>query len=359
MFVCRRHLYCVMNELVYVRSYHGRYLCAEPNGTVVADRQVPKEWETWSITKQGDNLILRSFHGKYLCAESNGQMIANRDHAREWEHFLISKNGSNIALRSYHGKFVCAEPDGRVVRTPPFSFRFMLITNYLQVANRDHAKEWETWSVIPAGVEPSCGPQRATVYVGFDPHPPFGIFGSCLAAGDKAITGENRVKHAFIVYKPASGDVYYRVEQQGFYSEGGFLTYRRGVQCTTNTGPLPKDIVAVATVTESVESMTARGDEYCRKHFYLPNFNCRTTADHMICCSPQVSFPFDLAPTNLGQRYYHPSSIVQTVVSKRKEAKHKQPHHPHTGCRKHCKSGHQHHHCSKKQGKPRCQHHHH
>jgi hypothetical protein len=55
---------------VYLRSYHGRFLCAEPSGRVVADRTDCAEWETWTMrTTHCGQATFQSFHGKYLCAE--------------------------------------------------------------------------------------------------------------------------------------------------------------------------------------------------------------------------------------------------------------------------------------------------
>ena len=45
-------------------------------------------WETFQFESKGGNrFALRSAHGKYLCCESNGQLIANRDSAGDWETF--------------------------------------------------------------------------------------------------------------------------------------------------------------------------------------------------------------------------------------------------------------------------------
>ena len=55
---------------VHLKSYHGRYLCAEPSGAVVADRTSIAEWETWTMsTTHCGQATFKSYHGKYLCAE--------------------------------------------------------------------------------------------------------------------------------------------------------------------------------------------------------------------------------------------------------------------------------------------------
>jgi hypothetical protein len=54
---------------VHLKSHHGRFLCAEPSGKVVADRSDCKEWETWTMRTTNGRATFQSAHGKYLCAE--------------------------------------------------------------------------------------------------------------------------------------------------------------------------------------------------------------------------------------------------------------------------------------------------
>ncbi len=54
---------------VFLLSSHGLFLSAEPSGRVVADKEEPKEWETWHMTRSDQRATLMSAHGKYLCAE--------------------------------------------------------------------------------------------------------------------------------------------------------------------------------------------------------------------------------------------------------------------------------------------------
>jgi len=75
------------HSTVQLKSHHGKFLCAEPSGQVIANRDQAKEWETWHVERHGDHVHLKSHHGKYLCAEPSGQVIANRDQAKEWEHW--------------------------------------------------------------------------------------------------------------------------------------------------------------------------------------------------------------------------------------------------------------------------------
>jgi hypothetical protein len=55
--------------MVFLLSSHGLFLSAEPSGRVVADKEEPKEGETWYMTRTNQRVTLMSAHGKYLCAE--------------------------------------------------------------------------------------------------------------------------------------------------------------------------------------------------------------------------------------------------------------------------------------------------
>jgi hypothetical protein len=112
----------------------NKYLCAESQHNVVANRDANGPWETFTIegvnksygseVRYNDKIALRSCHGKLLCAEGNGMLIANRDNIGPWESFTIvdpANLGSNniipqwgalAALRSDHGKYVTFEYNG-------------------------------------------------------------------------------------------------------------------------------------------------------------------------------------------------------------------------------------------------------
>ena len=50
------------------------------------------------------NIHLRSAHGKYLCAEADHTMVANRDAPGPWETFsLVHRGGNKYALKTAHG----------------------------------------------------------------------------------------------------------------------------------------------------------------------------------------------------------------------------------------------------------------
>jgi len=121
-------------EKVTFRSHHGRYLCAElKKGRVVADREKALAWEQWIVVHKGDKVTLMSAHGKYLCAEKDGTLVADRDVAKEWEHFQLQvRPDGRWVLMSHHGKYVCAEDKGKKFKV---------------IANRNNADMWEEWLV--------------------------------------------------------------------------------------------------------------------------------------------------------------------------------------------------------------------
>lgn len=149
-----------MSMKISLRANNGLWVCAEGGGgrEVVANRAVPREWETFELTSAqdssrvpsyGEQVHLKASNGQYICAEGGGgrEVVANRAVPREWETFTLRsptgqtgaaiKDGAltAIALQTWNGNFVCAEGGGgREV-----------------VANRTALGPWETFSLLVAG----------------------------------------------------------------------------------------------------------------------------------------------------------------------------------------------------------------
>ena len=67
---------------------------------------------------EGAKIALRSVHGKYLSAQPDGRAEWKRDIASTWEFFhLEERQGGKIALRGAHGMYVSAQPDGCLLYT--------------------------------------------------------------------------------------------------------------------------------------------------------------------------------------------------------------------------------------------------
>ena len=66
------------------------YVSAQPNGRVDINRQKASGWEAFTVVyKWNDVVCLKSFHGKYLSAQPNGRAEWNRTKADGWEYITI------------------------------------------------------------------------------------------------------------------------------------------------------------------------------------------------------------------------------------------------------------------------------
>lgn len=124
-----------VGEPIALRSHHGRYLVAEDNGDLNANRGAVGGWETFTVqtaagrsdprlpVSRGATLSLRSDHGTYVVAEDDGRANANRGAVGDWERWVVLgpngeasgavECGAQIALRGAHGRYLVAESDGR------------------------------------------------------------------------------------------------------------------------------------------------------------------------------------------------------------------------------------------------------
>lgn len=124
---------------ISLQTYTGHYLCAEPDGRVVADRTEASAWETWDVEPQGIGLVaLRSAHDRYLCAELDGSVVANREVIGAWEVWRVVPVVGGIAFCSAHGRYLVAEDGG----------------GGLVQANREAAGPWETFKASDPVEEP-------------------------------------------------------------------------------------------------------------------------------------------------------------------------------------------------------------
>jgi hypothetical protein len=132
--------------MISLKTHDGlHYLCAEPDGRVVADRTAVGEWEQWTVVTVRPGVIgLRSAHGRFLSAQPDGSVVADREHLNGWEEWnaALTPDGG-VGLKGAHGWYLVAEEGGGgEVR-----------------ANRDGLGPWETFtpsdplgaSVPPAG----------------------------------------------------------------------------------------------------------------------------------------------------------------------------------------------------------------
>eukprot|EP00798_Chlamydomonas_sp_ICE-L_P032245 gene32245-16811_t len=73
-----------------LKSHLGKWLSATPGGSLQFRDKV-REWELFhvEIPEGSEKACIRSIHGKFLCAEQNGWIVANRDEALDFEMFEI------------------------------------------------------------------------------------------------------------------------------------------------------------------------------------------------------------------------------------------------------------------------------
>ncbi|HRI06404.1 MAG TPA: RICIN domain-containing protein, partial [Nannocystaceae bacterium] len=127
---------------INLRGHHGKWLVAEDNGALNANRPHAQTWETFTVERAGpsqhtshlafgDVIALRSFHGKYVVAEENGAANANRGAIGPWEKWVVVRAGASasdvfvshgdvIALRSWQKRHLVAEADGNANANRPF-----------------------------------------------------------------------------------------------------------------------------------------------------------------------------------------------------------------------------------------------
>jgi hypothetical protein len=135
--------YWANGVFIHFRADHNSYESTDSffvevqNGIVAA----PGWHDNYNADRWNHHMIsLRSMaNGKFVTADNDGNspLIANRDWARDWETFEVLHVGNHrIALRSVtNGKFVTADNDG----------------NSPLIANRDVPRDWETFEVVYLG----------------------------------------------------------------------------------------------------------------------------------------------------------------------------------------------------------------
>ena len=101
---------------IALRSAHGKFLSAQPDGRAEWNRDIASDWEYFHLERREDGKItLRSTHGMYVSAQPDGTVQINRQAAPPtgWEEFTVENRGNNIVcLMSCHGKYLSAQLDG-------------------------------------------------------------------------------------------------------------------------------------------------------------------------------------------------------------------------------------------------------
>jgi hypothetical protein len=121
---------------IALKSVHGKYLVAEQDGTVNANRVNRKSWETFTVEELGANkMALVSAHRKYVAAadsrsrytiNANSANRRSRDNREIFTVEVLEQGG--IALKTAHGRYISADDCDMVT------------------GDKTEAKEWETFS---------------------------------------------------------------------------------------------------------------------------------------------------------------------------------------------------------------------
>ena len=138
-------------SVISLKSFHGKYLSADPNGTLKANVDWSRDWEHYTIVRSGatknktylsygDVVSLKSFHGKFFTAAPDGKCAFDSNSTNEGQQFVIVRAGTTkdmsfvtpgdtIGLKSHYNKYMSAWPDGRCA------------------VDKDWIKEWEHWTI--------------------------------------------------------------------------------------------------------------------------------------------------------------------------------------------------------------------
>ena len=98
----------------YLKSYQGKYLSVQRNGTVQWNREAIGPWETVILETAGIGYAIKSCQGKYLSVQPDGTVQWNRDKIGLCETVILETAGPGYAIKSCHGKYLLVQPDGTV-----------------------------------------------------------------------------------------------------------------------------------------------------------------------------------------------------------------------------------------------------
>ncbi len=138
-----------MQGTVSLRSVHGKYLSAQPDGRAEWNRDHASTWEHFHVENRGDKIALKGAHGMYVSAQPDGSVQINRREAPPggWEEFTVEDRGNDIVcLKSFHGKYLSAQQNGTAQW------------------NRDHAPRggWEDIQFVQQGATGQQQPATTT-----------------------------------------------------------------------------------------------------------------------------------------------------------------------------------------------------
>jgi hypothetical protein len=131
----------------YFVSTHNRLLQAYTDGEMHASQDVgnvglEERWNVYGWSEGGGKISLQNYRSnRWLCAEPNGKAVCNREAPRQWEQWTLHAvgDGIHVAFLSTHNRWLCAQPPGQDTE---FGGEV--------IANREQLREWERFSMIPS-----------------------------------------------------------------------------------------------------------------------------------------------------------------------------------------------------------------
>lgn len=89
---------------------NGKYLCAEADRIIIANRDSGYEWETFKfVWGEGNQLSILSYDDYFLSADFSmtGELVATRKEKNDWETFIFeSIDDQTIAIKASNGKYL-------------------------------------------------------------------------------------------------------------------------------------------------------------------------------------------------------------------------------------------------------------
>lgn len=104
----------IKGEKVNLLAVNNKYLCAEQDKFVYANRDAANTWETFYLTKLDSNrYAIQANTGLYLCAELNAdnkEITCSRKSAGDWETFVMVDAGNGfVAFKAFNNKYLSVD----------------------------------------------------------------------------------------------------------------------------------------------------------------------------------------------------------------------------------------------------------
>ncbi|KAH7467232.1 Inositol oxygenase [Phytophthora ramorum] len=104
--------------MMALQTADGTCLVAGEDGAIEVSAKCNNGYMWQTLLGAKGQVFLRSVHGKFLCVEEDGTILANRPCNSTWETFQVvpqhgesfAQNSGGVALRSFHGSYLCIDP---------------------------------------------------------------------------------------------------------------------------------------------------------------------------------------------------------------------------------------------------------